>query len=224
MSNSATNMDSQTRDWLLSQLSVMDSSSKDKSLASSAMQLEPERIVQLLDEVEVSHRERLLTILCEWTFDPVLHASSEIMDLCVAMFVHFNLLERYKVDERVMRSFLANIAKEYNSDIPYHNFTHAVDAAQFLFLQLEVGGAAQFLNYQDIFALLIAALAHDVGHNGRNNQFHIGQRCVTREDICGRKGFFEVFEGCLRYLWCFLRHLWSFMTFLWSFWAFHEQF
>lgn len=54
---------------------------------------------------------------------------------------------------------------------PFHNFVHAVDVLCWLTMEMEKVEAQSFLADSEQFALLVAALGHDVGHLGFNNQF-----------------------------------------------------
>lgn len=54
---------------------------------------------------------------------------------------------------------------------PFHNFVHAVDVLCWLTMEMENVEVQSFLADSDQFALLVAALGHDVGHLGVNNQF-----------------------------------------------------
>merc|ERR1719336_3477274 len=60
--------------------------------------------------------------------------------------------------------------------VPYHNWHHALDVFFFTFYTVMQGQASRFFNWQDIFSLLISALAHDVGHFGVNNGFLVSTR------------------------------------------------
>lgn len=56
---------------------------------------------------------------------------------------------------------------------PYHNAVHAADVVQCVFYFL-THGLYPFLGttaYLDAFALILAAVCHDVGHPGMNNAF-----------------------------------------------------
>lgn len=54
---------------------------------------------------------------------------------------------------------------------PFHNFVHAVDVLCWLTMEMENVEVQSFLADSDQFALLVAAVGHDVGHLGVNNQF-----------------------------------------------------
>jgi len=76
------------------------------------------------------------------------------------------------IDHQTLHEFISAVEQGYLPN-PFHNFSHGVDVLYCVsrFLQLiEAGG---FLTEVSQYLLLIAALAHDVGHLGLNNQFLI---------------------------------------------------
>jgi len=70
-------------------------------------------------------------------------------------------------------------------EVPYHNSTHAADVLQTVHWILKKGGAASYLARIEILAVLCAAVAHDVGHDGKNNDFHkhiVSDRAISFND------------------------------------------
>jgi len=56
-------------------------------------------------------------------------------------------------------------------DQPYHNAVHAADVMHCVYRLLTLTKAEQWVSSAEIFAMLIAALCHDMGHVGRTNPF-----------------------------------------------------
>ena len=79
----------------------------------------------------------------------------------------------FRFSERQFITFLYRIECEYNQT-EYHSAYHAADVLVSVNWCLDHSHLMQ-QNLNDIekFSLLIASLVHDVGHNGRNNEFHI---------------------------------------------------
>jgi hypothetical protein len=92
-----------------------------------------------------------------------------------AYFIQSNLCERVGVDPRLLLQFLVSVRSHYN-DVPYHNWFHALDAAQFVFMISEAIQIDRFLTDTETFALFLAAICHDTDHNGLNNNFHRNAR------------------------------------------------
>eukprot|EP01137_Pigoraptor_chileana_P035487 Opistho-2@29584 len=125
---------------------------------------------------DADRMDELLRRLQRWDFNVWETSMEEMMDFAVFMFVHFGVLERYHVDVIVLRNFLEQVRMSYKSSNPYHNYLHAFDVAQMVFLILVDCNANQYLNFQDIFVLLIAAFGHDGQHPGLNNSYQIAAR------------------------------------------------
>ncbi|RKP02065.1 hypothetical protein CXG81DRAFT_3602, partial [Caulochytrium protostelioides] len=94
----------------------------------------------------------------------------------LALFLRLGLvntgLSLYKLYE-----FNQAVDRGYH-DNPYHNFLHGVDVTYFLFHFLEEaeGAHGTCFDSRELAALLIAALAHDIGHPGKNNLFQINAK------------------------------------------------
>lgn len=73
---------------------------------------------------------------------------------------------------------MLSVAQQYFV-VPYHNWQHAMDVFFFAYYCVSQGQAAQFFNFQDILAMFVAAIAHDVGHFGVTNSFLV----ATRADL-----------------------------------------
>eukprot|EP00929_Paragymnodinium_shiwhaense_P097811 TRINITY_DN59408_c0_g1_i1.p1 TRINITY_DN59408_c0_g1~~TRINITY_DN59408_c0_g1_i1.p1 ORF type:complete len:1050 (+),score=192.14 TRINITY_DN59408_c0_g1_i1:170-3319(+) len=81
------------------------------------------------------------------------------------------------LDEVRIRHFLSEIESRYYTNAPYHNAMHGADVMNSLsyFLSLKETPLTYYgLTPVERLAALSAAAAHDVGHNGRSNRFHVG--------------------------------------------------
>ncbi|CAJ1333897.1 unnamed protein product, partial [Effrenium voratum] len=63
------------------------------------------------------------------------------------------------------------VVKAGYNDLPYHNYAHACDVLHTVYRLLCLTSAKTWLNSVDVYALLVAALCHDIGHQGRTNPF-----------------------------------------------------
>lgn len=73
--------------------------------------------------------------------------------------------------ERVSK--FAELAREKYLPNPFHNFDHALDCVYTVRRFLNLCQAHMFLSEVSLYWLLIAAIAHDLGHPGVNNQYLI---------------------------------------------------
>ncbi|SCA62986.1 hypothetical protein SCG7109_AG_00220 [Chlamydiales bacterium SCGC AG-110-M15] len=95
----------------------------------------------------------------------------KLIGYVVEMFKHFNLLEKFKIDEEAFKFFLHRVKTGYRN-VPFHNFLHSFDITQMIFYILTKGGLASYLTDLDILALLVSVIGHDIGHTGLNGNYH----------------------------------------------------
>ena len=111
----------------------------------------------------------------EWGWDVFkLHAVSSGRDLQVLgwhIFVRWDLINKLCLKPAVVQKWLLYVESSYTS-AEYHNATHAADVLQTVHFMLKSAGAAAFLNDLQIFAVLVAAMVHDVAHDGFTNLYH----------------------------------------------------
>ncbi|KAF8503901.1 hypothetical protein BU17DRAFT_58437 [Hysterangium stoloniferum] len=142
-------------------------------------------------------REKYVRDLSQWQFDASHLPLDEVL-LCTNIL--FELLWTIEGMEMAigltfdkMPSFLARVSKIYRERSSYHNFQHALDVLQATYFYLQEEGCVpsilhllnieklwtrpqvsllqRALRNEDLFALFIAAIGHDIGHPGVSNAF-----------------------------------------------------
>jgi hypothetical protein len=153
-----TDIEPMTRRWLIHELGgpepILDSPHKD----------------EVFTEINDSRSHELVR---NWDFDVWAYKEEQLFPLITDMFNDFGLLERFNVPKDKYTNLLNDVRNNYMRKNPYHNFRHAFDVTQTVYLLLTNAGAAPMLLHLEIFAILVAALVHDVGHPGLNNNFQI---------------------------------------------------
>jgi len=86
-----------------------------------------------------------------------------------------NLVEKLNLSSRHVQNWLSLIEEHYHFN-PYHNATHVADVTQTTHYFLQSAGLAQLLTPVQQYSLLLAAVAHDVGHPGVNNGYLVNSR------------------------------------------------
>jgi len=79
-----------------------------------------------------------------------------------------------------------DVRESYVKQNPYHNFKHAFDVTQTLYVMLTTFGAATYLTPLEILSLLVSAICHDSEHPGFNNAFLINtdsSLAITYNDV-----------------------------------------
>jgi GAF domain-containing protein len=88
------------------------------------------------------------------------------------LFQKFNLFETYRISSEMFFRYLFELRSRYN-DVPYHNWIHAGDVTEYLSYELELANLTSVLTSLEIFAMLVAATAHDTNHDGFNNIYNV---------------------------------------------------
>lgn len=104
----------------------------------------------------------------------ILNMSSkeELCEFAVQIFREQGSMKQMKVDQEKLSAFIAEVARRYLSN-PYHNYQHAVDTLYFMAWMLSLPSFKKNIPDFYKFILLIAALVHDVGHPGHDNQWEM---------------------------------------------------
>ena len=128
-----------------------------------------------------------------WDFDSLAMTSEEIRAHVLLMFGSLGLLRvdcetptHNSVDSDAaaaegfctplaLWNFVARIETGYN-DNPYHNFRHAVDVTHTVYRYVTITEPRTHVTHVEKFALLVAALSHDLDHPGVNNAFLVNTK------------------------------------------------
>jgi hypothetical protein len=103
-----------------------------------------------------------------------------LVDAVVVMFKHLRLLDTFKLSEATLRTFISSLRDSYQPN-PYHNFVHAVDVTQAMFVTLSTMQLKQYLRPVDVYALMVASLCHDSDHPGFTNAYLIATKSPLAE-------------------------------------------
>lgn len=129
-----------------------------------------EQIFQL-DELTEGHSLLFMTwaILASPNSQPVLSQQPEQnvnTEYC-------KLLDMFGISPSSFMEFIRAVELQYKNN-PFHNHVHAADVFQTLhsFLEDEESFRSKLSNIEHL-SLLLAAILHDVGHDGTNNEFHV---------------------------------------------------
>ena len=89
-----------------------------------------------------------------------------------SIFNRFNLLKTFNISNEMFFRFLFEIRSKYNN-VPYHNWTHAVDVTQYIQYEIITSQMENKYSSLEILALCISAICHDVNHDGFNNVYNV---------------------------------------------------
>jgi hypothetical protein len=90
----------------------------------------------------------------------------------VDMFDERGLFANYSIPLTVFVEFVNEIRGGYDSNAPYHIHYHAFYVMHVCYLIITRCKADEYLDSYNILSILVAAPAHDLGHDGFNNSYH----------------------------------------------------
>ena len=105
-----------------------------------------------------------------WDLDVLDYTHEQLFEIVHYLFDSFDIFETFKVPGPVFIEFIREIAVKYIENT-YHNFRHGCDVTYTVFRLLVVPGLQDVLSTLELFSIMTAALAHDVGHPGVNNVY-----------------------------------------------------
>jgi len=121
-----------------------------------------------LEEIGVHYE-----VLNSWDFNPLDYTQKQRLEVSAWLLMNnpgsYNLVES-KVDSKKLRKFVDLAGLGYIENT-FHNFSHGVDVTHTSYRYLTLQQMEQVFSQAEEFALLVAALCHDIGHIGFNNGF-----------------------------------------------------
>ena len=108
------------------------------------------------------------------------------------------LLDSRIISQKRLDSFLYTVSDSYKETTLYHNSLHGADVAQSLCIYFISSNAEEVLETTvlDLLGMIVAAMGHDLGHPGYNNNFHINASsdlAITYNDISCLENFHTSF-------------------------------
>nr|XP_046911177.1 cGMP-specific 3',5'-cyclic phosphodiesterase-like isoform X3 [Dermatophagoides farinae] len=108
--------------------------------------------------------------LDSFDFDDIEMNDDETVAAFIRIFMELNFLETFKISYKVLCRWILTVRKNYRRVI-YHNWRHALNVAQTMFVIIEKCKLKEILNQKERFALIVASICHDLDHRGLNNSF-----------------------------------------------------
>lgn len=131
------------------------------------------------DDQGAKLEKMLLSDFGDWNFD--IFQFAEAADWRPLQFIGYEAFCRgscfseFPVKPENVCAFFREVEDLYQSPqaIPFHNNVHASDVTQTIFALLTGLGANEFFDPMDVMGMILAAVVHDLGHDGRTNSFHV---------------------------------------------------
>ncbi|XP_017472335.1 PREDICTED: cGMP-specific 3',5'-cyclic phosphodiesterase-like [Rhagoletis zephyria] len=103
-------------------------------------------------------------------FDDLVLSDKETCQATIRMFTELNFLNQFRISYMVLCRWTLSIKKNYRQ-VLYHNWRHALNVSQSMFIMLTTYGLNELMTPQEQLALIVASMCHDLDHRGTNNSF-----------------------------------------------------
>ena len=148
----------------------------------SQSEFNPEVKASIPLRVLIEENEELADVMLhsgEWNFNTlelVKCTKEPLREVAYYLFSTHTIQEKFSIRREALLGFLRAVESHYSTANYYHNSLHAADVLNSVVFLLSSGlhRCGHFLDIE-VFALLIAALAHDISHPGVNNSFLINK-------------------------------------------------
>lgn len=105
------------------------------------------------------------SFLCRWDMSLRGLRRKSLVNICLDIMNDSGLLELNSIPPDKFKTFLKAVSNKYTS-LPYHNFEHATYVLHTCYMFFMTTNMCFFIEPLDILALFIAAICHDVEHDG----------------------------------------------------------
>lgn len=166
------NVDDDVKAWLMNEFSGSTDSSGKSSKSSRKGRKDNSSDASGKSIVDVASISS--SPLFSWDFDSLDKSDEDMTAICVRIFQEMHLIEQFNIDEKKLRKWIQKIRSQYNKN-PFHNWRHAVMVLHTTYLMVTTT-LNDVITEVELLAVLIAALSHDLDHNGLTNAFHINSR------------------------------------------------
>merc|ERR1719261_260496 len=130
-----------------------------------------------MEQVIITDAQAIESV-CAVTFDALtLHSDDDLFHALHVLFTQAQVYANFFVPAAAATSFFSAFRAGYDNTNSYHNFYHAVDTVQTTFLLMStIDKQKAIFEDIDMFAVMVGALGHDLGHPGVNSLFLINTR------------------------------------------------
>lgn len=118
-----------------------------------------------MNKIEVYNSSINKNYLCGLSFISTSLSESQQIEALLLMIKELKIMEVLQTDFYKLSLILYEIRDKYKK-VPYHNFSHAVDVSQFVYMSLIKGKLLDSFEPIEIVALFLASICHDISHDG----------------------------------------------------------
>lgn len=135
------------------------------------------------------HDTSVVEQLTDWNLDVLAKSDEELVTSAFTITESWGLVDDLTISPQRLQGFMASVMEHYNAN-HYHNFKHGYDVMKATGNIVRSAFRPHFTSVE-VLAELLAALSHDVGHEGYNNDFYV----KTHHDLAIRYNDQAVLES-----------------------------
>ena len=126
-----------------------------------------------LNNINFYHSKFTDVELTSLSFDSASMSDSQKDESVLLMFESLGLIKTIGTNVEQFATFLIKVRHSYLSEVPFHNYNHAVSSTQMMYIILKEINKSDVVKLQDSLSasLMLAALLHDVSHEGFDSNF-----------------------------------------------------
>lgn len=129
--------------------------------------LSPQSLEELTDLISHAGINLNLDI---FRIDQLLKSKNTMINICMEIYEKNGIIEGLGTSRQTMMQFLQTVQSYYINNY-YHNNLHAADVTNTITWLLNECGVSSMISKTELYAMIIGATVHDIGHPGFNNPF-----------------------------------------------------
>ncbi|XP_070175447.1 dual 3',5'-cyclic-AMP and -GMP phosphodiesterase 11A-like [Littorina saxatilis] len=108
--------------------------------------------------------------LAELNFNDFSLDKDQMMVAAARIFMDLGLIKKLRLDLETVYRWLLTVRRNYRN-VAYHNWGHAFNVCQVMFATMMKCNTRKQLTENEIIAMIVGCLCHDLDHRGTNNAF-----------------------------------------------------
>ena len=108
-----------------------------------------------------------------WEIDPFQARTRWTVSAVLRMFLSLGLVSHFEIPLATLTRFVLKCRDLYHKQNPFHNWRHAWSVTHCAYMILKTSGIGEKLRREEVLAIMISCLVHDLDHPGVSSDFLI---------------------------------------------------
>ena len=106
-----------------------------------------------------------------WEIDPFQARTRWTVSAVLRMFLSLGLVSHFEIPLATLTRFVLKCRDLYHKQNPFHNWRHAWSVTHCAYMILKTSGLGEKLRREEVLAIMISCLVHDLDHPGVSSDF-----------------------------------------------------